>query len=240
MTATLEAKRAVVLDILERAADLEETVMDRLYDDFGGGMTVPPPGHELREEFEQWAADAGCRVKGAIRAPMVTGRWTRDGTARPLFRLPKGKWVGDATGRRWVGEGVSWLDGGADPKFRQDAQDWNGWLERTARDCRLLKELRALGARPPGDDDLEGGWDPGVVPLEQHEAAILAGDDPETGLPLVVAEWLGRLVHAPKQEYARAYCSHRLYGDPEPADPGEQWAVKARKRADHVLRAVSS
>lgn len=247
MSVNLEDARIVVLDILERSGDMAEDLERRLYEDFAqAGGSVPPPDHEMRAEFEAWAEDAGCRVAGKIRAPMLTTAVAD--RARPLFRIdPDGRWVDDPcpNGRgkherhRWTGA-VTWLDGGYSGAGGQINDDWRSWLDRTAGDIRLLKDLRWFAGNLPCDQELLDGWTPpDFIVLEQHEAAILAGEDPETGLPAEVAKWLSNLVYEPKRNYAAAYCAHRLYGDPEPVDPGADWAPKARKRADRVLAVVS-
>jgi hypothetical protein len=234
-TVDVTAARGVVLDLAERCAELEAELEDRLARDFaaGGGM-APPKGHELRPEFEAWAADAGCMTRGGLRAPVVAGR--------PLFRLPKGKWIKTPMGKQWAGdEAESWTDGGWSGAGGQLNDDWQAWRDRTAADIRALFELRRFAAQPPTAAELAEGWDPpSWLPLEEHEAQILRGEDPETGLPAPVAEWLGRLVHVPKREYAAAYCAHRLWGEDAPADPGTPWAEKARRRADKVLSAVAA
>ncbi len=55
----IEAARAVVLDILERSADLEETFTGELAAATRSwrfaGPTAPPPGHPYRADFEAWA-----------------------------------------------------------------------------------------------------------------------------------------------------------------------------------------
>lgn len=224
----------VVLDLLERAADHEEEITAALLAEFtGAGGIAPPKGHELREEFERWAEDAGCRVRGgAMRAPMIGGK--------PLFRVAQGKWINGELGKRWSGEVADWCDGGWSGAGGQVRDDWEVWRERTADLISRWWDVHRFAQNPPTVREIEEGWAaPSWLALEQHEAAILEGCDPETGLPLPVVDWLGRLIHGPKREYARAYCSHRLLGDPEPADPETPWAAKARKRAEVVLRAVA-
>lgn len=233
MGVDVSAAREVVLDLLVRAGDLAEELEGRLVSDFGAaGGVVPPKGHAMRSDFEAWAEAAGCRTRAGIRAPMIGGR--------PLFRLPEGRWVSTPGGKRWAGEAVTWEDGGYSGAGGQNRDDWSAWLDRTAADLRLLFEVRRFAASPPTGVELAAGWQaPCWLEVEEHEAAILAGVDVETGLPLEIREWLDKLLHAPKREYARAYCLHRLYGEDEPVDPELPWAAKARKRADHVLKAVA-
>lgn len=234
MAVDLDNARMVVLDVVERCADLEEVftaeVMAATQRWRFEGPTVPPPGHPFRADFESWAESAGCgdgrRGFPAPRFPGPDGRWVG------LWTVAQGKWVDSPTGKRWAGEAVTFEDW-----YQEDREA----ADRTADLLGRLVELRRFVADPPKDDELSDGWvPPDFVALEQHEAAILAGEDPETGLPAEVAAWLSKLVHEPKRVYAAAYCAHRLYGDPAPADPGTDWAGKARKRADHVLRAVVS
>lgn len=54
-------------------------------------------------------------------------------------------------------------------------------------------------------------------------------------LPPAAEEWLARLIHPPKRTYARAYLEHLANGAPPPADPGDEWARKARTRAQRIL-----
>lgn len=232
MAVDVEGARSVVLDLAERCAEVETELAERLSEAFSSsGGVVPPKGHAMRSDFEAWAERAGCRTRAGLRAPTVNGK--------ALFRLPEGRWVETPNGRSWVGEVVTWEDGGYSGAGGQNVDDWGAWLDRTAADITVLFDLRRFVAHLPTNAELEAGWSPpSWLPLEEHEAAILAGTDVETGLPLTVAEWLAKLLHEPKREYAAAYCSHRLFGDPEPEDPRTPWAAKARKRADRVLEAA--
>lgn len=74
-----------------------------------------------------------------------------------------------------------------------------------------------------------------------HEQVRPDDDEPcETGtvgdLPPLVCEYLLRLVHAPKAEYAASYAYHVVHGAPCPPDPGAPWAFKARHRIDALVR----
>lgn len=74
-----------------------------------------------------------------------------------------------------------------------------------------------------------------------HEQERPDDDAPEqTGtvgtLPFPILEYLMRLVHAPKAEYAGAYAYHIVHGHPCPADPGTEWADKARRKLDALHR----
>lgn len=233
MSVDLESARGVVLDLAERAAELEEDLTGRILEGmrrfcFEGG-TVPPPGHPYRSDFESWAESAGCGDgRRGFHAPKFHGR---DGRLVGLWTVAQGKWVKSPTGKVWSGEPVVFEDWVAEDPER---------ASRVADELALLAEVRAFGRNLPNDADLADGWvPPRWLALEQHEVAILDGTDPETGFPREVCDWLSRLVHEPKREYARAYCAHVLDGAPAPADPGADWAVKARKRADRVLAGVS-
>jgi hypothetical protein len=149
--------------------------------------------------------------------------------------------VDGTLGRKWSGEPVAFEDWVSEDGERAD---------RVADDLRTLVEIRRFAADPPTGPALADGWmPPPCIPLEEHEAAILAGVDPDTldadteqssaGLPAPVADWLRKLVHPPKAEYAAAYCAHKLDGGPAPADPGTPWASKARKRADRIMEGAS-
>lgn len=59
---------------------------------------------------------------------------------------------------------------------------------------------------------------------------------PLATLPANVEEWLSRLVFGEKASYARAWAEHVLLGADAPADPGAEWAVKARKRLAAVTK----
>ncbi len=54
-------------------------------------------------------------------------------------------------------------------------------------------------------------------------------------LPAAVEEWLGRLVYGEKAAYARAFALSVCCGAEAPADPGTEWAAKARKRLAKVV-----
>jgi hypothetical protein len=228
--------RVVVLDLLERAADLEEAITSRILADTRGwlfdGGTVPPIGHPYRSDFEAWAESAGCSGKRGYPAPRFRDK---DGRLVGLWTVAKGRWVDGVLGRKWSGEPVAFEDWVSEDNDRAD---------RVADDLRTLVELRRFAADPPTGPALAEGWGPpSCIPLEEHEAAILGGweaelgqDEPSSGgLPPEVADWLRKLVHPPKAAYAETYCRARLYDEPMPADPGTPWAVKARKRADRIM-----
>jgi hypothetical protein len=237
----------VVLDLLERAADLEEAVTSRILTDTRGwlfdGGTVPPIGHPYRSDFEAWAEAAGCSGKRGYPAPRFRDK---DGRLVGLWTVAKGRWVDGVMGRKWSGEPVAFEDWVSEDGERAD---------RVAGDLRTLLELRRFAADPPTGPALAEGWGPpSCIPLEEHEAAILGGwtdeleeatprasvEEPSSGgLPPEVADWLRKLVHPPKAAYAAAYCAHKLDGAPAPDDPGTPWAVKARKRADRIMENAS-
>jgi len=54
-------------------------------------------------------------------------------------------------------------------------------------------------------------------------------------IPTPIAEYLARLVHAPKRAYAAAYVAHRIAGATAPDDPGAPWAAKARAKVDRLV-----
>jgi hypothetical protein len=228
--------RVVVLDLLERAADLEEAITARILADTRGwlfdGGTVPPPGHPYRSDFEAWAEAAGCSGRRGFPAPRFPDK---DGRLVGLWTVAQGKWVDGGMGRKWSGEAVAFEDFVASDPERAD---------RVADDLRTLVELRRFAADPPTGPALAEGWaPPACIALEEHEAAILGGWEAEleqaepssAGLPADVADWLRKLVHPPKAAYAADYCRAKLYGEAMPADPGQPWAVKARKRADRII-----
>lgn len=57
-------------------------------------------------------------------------------------------------------------------------------------------------------------------------------------LPATVVDWLDRLVFADKRAYAAAWAAHVIHGADAPADPGTDWADKARRRLARVLAAA--
>ena len=59
---------------------------------------------------------------------------------------------------------------------------------------------------------------------------------PADVLPEPVCEYLMRLVHGPKADYASAYAYHVVHGHPAPDDPGTEWAIKARRKVDALVR----
>jgi hypothetical protein len=240
--------RIVVLDLLERAAELEEALTSRILTDTRGwlfdGGTVPPIGHPYRSDFEAWAESAGCSGKRGYPAPRFPDK---DGRQVGLWTVAKGQWTDGVLGRKWSGEPVAFEDWVSEDSERAD---------RVANDLRTLVELRRFAADPPTGPALAEGWGPpSCIALEEHEAAILGGwadeleddapplasvEEPSSGgLPPEVADWLRKLVHPPKQAYAADYCRARLYDEPMPADPGTPWAVKARKRADRIMENAS-
>jgi hypothetical protein len=232
--------RVVVLDLLERAADLEEALTSRILTDTRGwlfdGGTVPPIGHPYRSDFEAWAESAGCSGRRGYPAPRFRDK---DGRLVGLWTVAKGKWVDGVLGRKWSGEPVAFEDWISEDNERAD---------RVAGDLRTLVELRRFAADPPTGPALAEGWGPpSCIPLEEHEAAVLGGwtdeldqgEPSSAGLPADVADWLRKLVHPPKQAYAADYCRHKLYGEAMPADPGTPWAVKARKRADRIMEGAT-
>lgn len=83
----------------------------------------------------------------------------------------------------------------------------------------------------------------GLAGLDQR-AERRSGDSWETQqrpdeLPTVISIYLGRLVHEPKREYAEQYAEHVLNGGPCPADPGTEWAHKARAKVDRLVKVAS-
>ena len=94
--------------------------------------------------------------------------------------------------------------------------------------CQGLAGLRARRERREG-----GAWSD-------------SPDDPElagpvlspTELPIPLVEYLGRLVFGLKADYAAEYAYHLVHGEPCPADPGTDWARKARGRVDWYLRSA--
>jgi hypothetical protein len=228
--------RVVVLDLLERAADLETAITSRVLADTSGwrfdGGTVPPIGHPYRSDFEAWAESAGCSGRRGYPAPRFPDR---DGRLVGLWTVADGRWVDGVLGRKWSGQPVAFEDWVAEDGDRAD---------RVASDLRALLELRRFAADPPTGPALAEGWaPPACIALEEHEAAVLGGwtdelgqaEPSSAGLPSDVADWLRKLVHPPKAAYAADYCRARLYDEPMPADPGTPWAVKARKRADRIM-----
>lgn len=71
---------------------------------------------------------------------------------------------------------------------------------------------------------------PLVAPVQPATVVDVPGE-----LPACVAAWLERLVYGPKAKYARAWAEHTFCGAPAPADPGAEWAAKARRRMEYVL-----
>lgn len=58
-------------------------------------------------------------------------------------------------------------------------------------------------------------------------------------LPATIAEYLSRLVYEPKRAYAEAYALHVLFGTERPADPGTEWADKARAKVNRLARSLA-
>lgn len=56
-------------------------------------------------------------------------------------------------------------------------------------------------------------------------------------LPPKVAEYVDRLVHEPKREYAAALAGALVAGGPAPEDPGTEWAAKVRVKLDRLVTA---
>ncbi len=50
-----------------------------------------------------------------------------------------------------------------------------------------------------------------------------------------IAEYLARLIHEPKRDYAVRLVAHRLEGAPAPEDPGTPWAAKVRAKVDRMV-----
>ena len=71
-----------------------------------------------------------------------------------------------------------------------------------------------------------------VAPPRHPEPARTPGVFPEP-----IADFLARLVYETKREYATAYAAHRCHGTPLPADPGTDWAMKARVKVDRLVTA---
>ena len=83
-----------------------------------------------------------------------------------------------------------------------------------------------------------------VAPVEAPEAPTAPAhparpvEAPTGALPDAVEDWLSRLVYGPKAEFARAYCAAKLGHGPAPEAPAAEWAGKAIRKADRVLRAA--
>lgn len=58
-------------------------------------------------------------------------------------------------------------------------------------------------------------------------------------LPPVVVMYLERLVFEPKRTYAEQYAEAILCGHPLPADPGTDWAIKARRKVTKLVQVAS-
>ena len=71
---------------------------------------------------------------------------------------------------------------------------------------------------------------------ERPDDDELEPTDTVVTLPFPMLEYLMRLVHAPKAAYAGAYAYHLVHGHPCPADPGTEWADKARRKLDALHR----
>lgn len=68
-------------------------------------------------------------------------------------------------------------------------------------------------------------------------AAVVSNACPDgCGLPEPVCEYLARLIHPPKAEYARRYVVARLEGGELPKDPGAPWADKVRVKVDRLVK----
>jgi hypothetical protein len=75
--------------------------------------------------------------------------------------------------------------------------------------------------------------------------ALIAPEPPpasptRASLPEWAEEWLAGLVYEAKRDYARQYLEHILCGAPAPANPGAEWADKARKRADRLAEKAAA
>lgn len=55
-------------------------------------------------------------------------------------------------------------------------------------------------------------------------------------IPVNIQTWLSTLVFEPKRTYATKYATAKLAGKRGPADPGTEWAKKARTRVDEMLK----
>jgi hypothetical protein len=80
-------------------------------------------------------------------------------------------------------------------------------------------------------------WETRERPADETDTA----PDPapaDGDLPAPVLEYLCRLVFGDKADYAAAYAYAVHRGGPAPADPGTDWARKARTRIDSITRKV--
>lgn len=62
----------------------------------------------------------------------------------------------------------------------------------------------------------------------------------ESTLPDEVGTWLGTLVYAPKRDYAEAFARYVFGGEAEPADPGTDWARKARGKVGRFAHRLTA
>lgn len=77
--------------------------------------------------------------------------------------------------------------------------------------------------------------EPAVVVEEPAPPVAPVVEPVAASLPASIVEWLDRLVFADKRAYAHAWAEHVVCGADAPADPGTDWAAKARSRCARVL-----
>lgn len=101
--------------------------------------------------------------------------------------------------------------------------------------------LAALNARRAGRDGR--AWHERVEPEPEPEPAetCTVAEAPAVGVPACtlpepMLEYLARLIHGPKADYAAEYAYHLTHGTPAPADPGAPWAGKARHKLESLHR----
>ena len=133
--------------------------------------------------------------------------------------------VDRCTMRRLIASGLVSAAHGVPADRLADVAGWDGtpdtfvaWYLAEA-----VAGLDARKARRSGD-----AWEDRCEPEpETDEPAALPGD---------VLEYLLRLVFGAKADYAAAYAWHLWHGAAAPADPGTDWAAKARHKLDGMHR----
>lgn len=178
-------------------------------------MGAPSPGRTVVEQI--LARKRFSQPKGSKAVP-VAWHPVMDALALALHTRPD-----------WL-RSYSWADGQV---------SINGQLHGlgTAR-ALVAEELAMLGhtAKASAAPKRAPKPQPVAPKTEKPTAAVVEPvAAPRADLPSDVAEWLERLVFAAKRDYAEAYARHRCQGFPAPADPGTEWAHKARRGVDRLV-----